>query len=159
MAPWDWPDRLPRKNKPCSTEQGHVICFFRDEGYFVWGAHASGDAAFRYPNVRRLFNMIEESIAESTRWIVFPNRMTIRYGRPFVGMTAFCWVFGATALMGRTPEEAFYVKVRREKPTLSRASSRKVTIEVGLAPVLPAEFIIFRISQDEAGTEIDMLSA
>ncbi len=139
----------------------NVIRFFRDEGYLVWGARTlSKDAAFRYLNVRRLFNMIEESIAESTRWIVFePNDHPLwkAIRRDVTAFLLGLWRDGA--LMGRTPEEAFYVKCDEETNPIESIRAGKVTIEVGLAPVLPAEFIIFRISQDEAGTEIDMLSA
>ena len=87
------------------------------EGIRVWGARTLAAAAseWRYLNVRRLFNMIEESIAESTRWIVFePNDRTLwkSIRRDVTAFLTSLWRDGA--LMGRTPEEAFFVKCDEE---------------------------------------------
>ena len=135
----------------------NVIRFFPNEGYLVWGARTlTKDAAFRYLNVRRLFNMIEESIKDSTRWIVFePNDRPLWQAvrRDVTGFLMGFWRDGA--LMGKTPEEAFYVKCDEETNPIESIREGKVIIEVGLAPVYPAEFVIFRISQYEAGTEVE----
>lgn len=138
----------------------NVIRFFPNEGFLIWGARTlSNDPAFRYLNVRRLFNMIEESIAESTRWIVFepndrPLWQSIR--RDVTGFLMGFWREGA--LMGRTPEEAFFVKCDEETNPIESIREGKVIIEIGLAPVRPAEFVIFRISQYEAGTDVKVES-
>lgn len=136
----------------------NVIRFFPNEGFLVWGARTlTKDPAFRYLNVRRLFNMIEESIAESTRWIVFePNDRPLWHSirRDVTGFLMGFWRDGA--LMGKTPEEAFYVKCDEETNPIESIREGKVIIEIGLAPVRPAEFVIFRISQYEAGTDVEL---
>ena len=95
----------------------NCIRYFPREGIRVWGARTLADAAseWRYLNVRRLFNMIEESIAEATRWIVFePNDRTLwkSIRRDVGAFLTRVWRDGA--LMGRTAEQAFFVKCDEE---------------------------------------------
>ncbi|MEM7112363.1 MAG: phage tail sheath C-terminal domain-containing protein [Chloroflexota bacterium] len=134
------------------------IRFFRDTGYTVWGARTlATDPEWRYLNVRRLFNMIEESIAESTRWIVFEPNDELLWASIRRDVGAFLndlWTQGM--LMGSTPEEAFYVKCDAENNPFDSVRLGRVIIDVGIAPVLPAEFVVFRISQYEAGTEVEI---
>ncbi len=137
----------------------NCIRYFSNDGILVWGARAYTDkaSAWKYLNVRRLFNMIEESIIESTRWIVFepndrPLWQSIR--RDVSAFLMGYWRDGA--LFGRTPEEAFYVKCDEETNPQESINEGKVIIEVGIAPVKPAEFVIFRVSQYEAGTEVEV---
>jgi len=122
---------------------------FPGRGIRVWGARTlSSDPAWRYINVRRLFNFVEKSIEQGTQWVVFePNDRTL-WARVKRDVTAFLKeVFRTGALFGNTPGEAFYVKCDDElNPPESRDLGRLV-IEVGLSPVKPAEFVIFRISQ------------
>lgn len=136
----------------------NCIRYFPREGIRVWGARTIADASseWRYLSVRRLFNMIEESIAEATRWIVFePNDRTLwKSIRRDVG--AFLMrVWRDGALMGRTPEEAFFVKCDEETNPQDVIDAGMVVAIIGLAPVKPAEFVIFRISQHSAGAEIE----
>lgn len=147
------------------AEQGELnqsgvngIRFFASEGIRVWGARtiAAGSSEWRYLNVRRLFNMIEESIAESTRWIVFepndrPLWQSIR--RDVSAFLTGLWRDGA--LMGATAEEAFFVKCDEETNPAENIDQGIVVTLIGIAPVKPAEFIVFRISQQASGTEID----
>lgn len=139
----------------------NVIRFFQGEGILVWGARTyspKGDALWRYLNVRRLFNMIEESIEEGTRWIVFePNNRDLwaAIRRDVEAFLIQFWRDGA--LFGRTPAEAFFVKCDDETNTPATIQAGKVIIEVGIAPVRPAEFVIFRISQYEANTEVNVV--
>ena len=89
-------------------------------GIRVWGARTiSSDQSWRYLNVRRLFNYIEESVLEGTQWVVFePNDMDLwaRVRRTINSFLLGIWRDGA--LFGATPEEAFYRQVRRgEQPT------------------------------------------
>lgn len=137
----------------------NCIRFFSTDGYLVWGARSFTEkaSAWKYVNVRRLFNMIEESIIESTRWIVFEPNDRPLWQAIRRDVTAFLmgyWRDGA--LMGRTPEEAFYVKCDEETNPPESINEGKVIIEVGLAPVKPAEFVIFRVSQYEAGSEVEV---
>jgi len=131
---------------------------FAREGILVWGARtlADGSSEWRYLNVRRLFNMIEESIAMSTRWIVFePNDRTLwkSIRRDISAFLTRIWRDGA--LMGRTPQEAFFVKCDEETNPPDVIDSGTVVTLIGIAPVKPAEFIVFRISQYAGGTETE----
>lgn len=131
---------------------------FAREGIRVWGARtlADGSSEWRYLNVRRLFNMIEESIATSTRWIVFePNDRPLwkSIRRDISAFLTRLWRDGA--LMGRTPQEAFFVKCDEETNPPDVIDSGSVVTLIGIAPVKPAEFIVFRISQYAGGAETE----
>jgi phage tail sheath protein FI len=139
----------------------NCIRYFAREGIRVWGARtlAGSSSEWRYLNVRRLFNMIEESIAESTRWIVFePNDYTLwkSIRRDIGAFLTGLWRAGA--LMGRTPEEAFFVKCDQETNTQDDIDAGRVITLIGIAPVKPAEFIIFQISQHRGGTDVEVES-
>jgi hypothetical protein len=136
----------------------NVIRQFRDEGILLWGARTlTQDSSWNYLNVRRLFNMIEESIAESTRWIVFEPNDRPLWQAIRRDVTAFLLGFWRDgALMGRTPQEAFYVKCDDETNPADSIRQGRVVIEVGLAPVYPAEFVIFKISQYQTGSEVEV---
>ncbi|HZN13475.1 MAG TPA: phage tail sheath C-terminal domain-containing protein [Acidimicrobiales bacterium] len=134
----------------------NCIRFFTQEGIRVWGARTIADGAgeWRYLNVRRLFNMIEESIKLSTRWIVFePNDRTLwkSIRRDVTAFLTLIWRNGA--LMGRVPEEAFFVKCDEETNPPNVVNAGRVVTVIGIAPVKPAEFIIFQISQYAGGAE------
>lgn len=127
----------------------NCIRTFVGRGTLVWGARTlSSDAAWRYINVRRLFNYIERSIERSIQWVVFePNDLDLwaRVRRDVSAFLTRCWRDGM--LFGRAPEQAFYVKVDEE---LNPPDSRDVgllIIEIGIAPVKPAEFVVFRFKQ------------
>jgi hypothetical protein len=142
--------------------QNGVNCIrsFAREGIRVWGARtiADGSSEWRYLNVRRLFNMIEESITTSTRWIVFePNDRTLwkSIRRDIAAFLTRLWRDGA--LMGRTPQEAFFVKCDEETNPPDSIDAGIVVTLIGIAPVKPAEFIVFRISQYAAGIETETI--
>ncbi len=127
----------------------NCIRSFPGRGIRVWGARTlSSDPAWRYINVRRLFNYVEKSIENGTQWVVFePNnrKLWARVNRDVSSFLRTVWRDGA--LFGSAPDEAFYVKVDDElNPPESRDLGRLI-IEIGMAPVKPAEFVIFRISQ------------
>jgi hypothetical protein len=134
----------------------NCIRFFAREGVVVWGARTlAADPQWRYLNVRRLFNMIEESIQESTRWIVFePNDETLwkAIRRDVTAFLTRIWRTGA--LMGSTPDQAFFVKCDAETNPPEDIDAGKVTIVIGIAPVKPAEFVVFEIGQLEAGSQV-----
>jgi phage tail sheath protein FI len=151
--------RLTREEQGELNQNGiNCIRLFPREGIRVWGARtlADGSSEWRYLNVRRLFNMVEESIATSTRWIVFePNDRTLwkSIRRDVSAFLTILWRDGA--LMGRTPEEAFFVKCDEETNPPEIIDAGMVVTLIGIAPVKPAEFIIFRISQYAAGTQVE----
>ncbi len=127
----------------------NCIRAFPGRGIRVWGARTlTSDPAWRYINVRRLFNYVEKSIENGTQWIVFEPNDRMLWGKVRRDVTNFLtMVWRDGALFGASPSEAFYVKCDDElNPPASRDLGRLVN-EIGMAPVKPAEFVIFRISQ------------
>jgi phage tail sheath protein FI len=122
---------------------------FGTRGIRVWGARTlSSDEEWRYLNVRRLFNMVEDTILNGTQWVVFePNDMSLweKVKRQLNAFLRGLWRAGA--LFGATPEQAFYVKCDAETNPPDSIDQGRLVVEVGIAPVKPAEFVIFRISQ------------
>ncbi|HYF26978.1 MAG TPA: phage tail sheath subtilisin-like domain-containing protein [Baekduia sp.] len=143
-------------------EQGNLnrngvncIRAFRGRGIRVWGARTmSSDPEWRYLNVRRLFNFISESIIEGTQWAVFePNdeRLWIALRVSTSNFLTRVWRDGA--LFGATPSEAFFVRCDAETNPPDLVEAGQVTIQVGIAPVKPAEFVVFQISQFQPGAD------
>ncbi len=124
---------------------------FRNRGTLVWGARTlaqKDDTDWRYVSVRRLMSYIEKSIEEGTQWAVFePNDEDLwaRVTRTVKNFLERMWRSGA--LFGSTPEEAFYVKCDSELNTPETIKLGQLFVEVGVSPVRPAEFVVFRISQ------------
>ncbi len=133
----------------------NCIRSFPGRGIRVWGARTlSSDASWRYINVRRLFNFVEKSIQMGTQWIVFEPNDPDLWARIRRDITAFLTnVWRSGALFGATPAEAFYVKCDEETNPPEVRDLGQVIIEIGMAPVKPAEFVIFRISQWASGSE------
>ena len=129
---------------------------FPNRGIRVWGARTiSSDASWRYVNVRRLFNMVEQSIELGTQWVVFePNdhRLWKRITRDISAFLLRLWRQGA--LFGQTPEEAFYVKCDEETNPPEVIDAGQLIVEIGMCPVKPAEFVIFRIGQMPTGGDV-----
>jgi len=128
----------------------NCIRFFPGEGILVWGARTLDreESEFRYVNVRRLTNMIKETVLKNTRWAVFePNHHPLwaALRRDVTAFLTNVWRDGA--LVGETPQEAFFVKCDAEtNPPEVRDEGRVVTL-IGIAPVKPAEFVVFQLSQ------------
>jgi phage tail sheath protein FI len=136
----------------------NCIRFFSREGVRIWGARTLAPSAsnWRYLNVRRLFNMMEESIAGSTRWVVFePNDRPLwkSIERDVGAFLTLLWRQGA--LQGASPREAFFVKCDEETNTQDEIDAGRVVTVIGVAPVKPAEFVIFRIGQSQAGARVE----
>lgn len=127
----------------------NCIRAFPGRGIRVWGARTiSSDPAWRYVNVRRLFNFVEASIENGTQWVVFEPNDRDLWARVRRDVSAFLRnVWRSGALFGATPEEAFFVKCDEDLNPQEVRDLGQLIIEVGLAPVKPAEFVIFRISQ------------
>lgn len=143
------------EQKSLNPKGVNCVRSFRGRGIRVWGARTtSSDPSWKYVNVRRLFMYIEESIDEGTQWVVFePNNQELwaRVRQTISNFLTGVWEDGA--LMGSTPDEAFYVKCDRSTMTQSDIDNGRLICEIGVAPVKPAEFVIFRISQWTAGAE------
>lgn len=137
-----------------NPEGVNVIRTFPGRGIRVWGARTlSSDPSWRYLNVRRLFNYVEESITRSTQWSVFePNDMDLweRLKRDISAFLVRTWRDGA--LFGATANEAFYVKCDAENNPPETRDVGQLFVEVGIAPVKPAEFVIIRLSQMQSGS-------
>ncbi|WP_432041617.1 phage tail sheath family protein [Streptomyces cadmiisoli] len=132
----------------------NCIRAFPGRGIRVWGARtAASDPAWRYLNVRRYFNYLEESILAGTQWVVFEPNDQALWARIRRNVSAFLvneWRAGA--LFGSRPEEAFYVKCDAETNPPESVEVGRVVCEVGIAPVKPAEFVVFRLAQFSDGT-------
>jgi phage tail sheath protein FI len=131
----------------------NCIRSFPGRGIRIWGARTmSSDPEWRYINVRRLFNYIAESIMEGTQWSVFePNdeRLWMQLRIAATNFLHRTWREGA--LFGATPEQAFFVKCDSETNPPDVIEAGQVICEIGIAPVKPAEFVVFRLSQYSAG--------
>ncbi|MEO6527542.1 MAG: phage tail sheath subtilisin-like domain-containing protein [Gemmatimonadaceae bacterium] len=131
----------------------NCIRSFVGRGLRVWGARTlSSDPAWRYISVRRLFNYVEASIDRGTQWIVFEPNDSDLWARVRRDVTAFltgAWRDGM--LFGASPDEAFFVKCDAENNPADVRDRGQLMIDVGLAPVKPAEFVVFRFSQYAGG--------
>jgi uncharacterized protein len=123
-------------------------------GIRVWGARTiSSDPEWKYVNVRRLFIFLEHSIDRSTQWVVFEPNNEALWARLVDTITAFLvGVWKTGALMGTTPEEAFFVRCDRSTMTQDDIDNGRLVCEIGIAPTMPAEFVVFRIGQFTAST-------
>jgi len=118
-------------------------------GILVWGARTlSSDQEYKYINVRRLLIFLEQSIKMGTAWAAFePNNQTT-WAKVKLQVEEFlmqAWKDGK--LQGATPEEAYFVKCDRSTMTQSDLDAGRLIMLVGVAPVKPAECMIFRVSQ------------
>ncbi len=127
----------------------NLIRKFPGAGIRVWGARtASSKALWKYVNVRRLFIYIEESIKANTNWVVFePNDVTLwsRVRRTIELFLEGIWRTGA--LVGASPADAFFVDIGQNTMTKDDIDNGRLVCVIGVAPVKPAEFVIFRITQ------------
>jgi phage tail sheath protein FI len=138
-----------REQDVLNPQNINVLRFFPGRGNRVWGARVlTSNASWRYVSVRRLFLMIEESIDEGTQWVVFEPNDEPLWARVRQSVTRFLttqWRIGA--LQGVTADEAFFVACDRSTMTQDDIDNGRLICEIGIAPVKPAEFVIFRISQ------------
>lgn len=129
----------------------NCIRTFPNRGIRIWGARTLVEpekTEWRYISVRRLVSYIEKSIELGTQWVVFePNDMDLweRVKRTVSNFLERLWRDGA--LFGGSPAEAFYVKCDGTLNTPETMMLGRLYVEVGVCPVRPAEFVIFRISQ------------
>jgi phage tail sheath protein FI len=134
----------------------NLIRAFPGRGIRVWGARTTtSNTLWKYINVRRLFLYIEESIEEGTQWVVFEPNDEKLWARVRATITQFLTrVWRDGALMGTKAEEAFFVKCDRTTMTQDDIDNGKLICVIGISPVKPAEFVIFRIAQWTGGSEV-----
>jgi phage tail sheath protein FI len=124
----------------------------------VWGARTTTDpdqVPWRYVSVRRLFCYVETSIKLNLGWAIFePNDLGLwqKIIRTISEFLTRVWKSGA--LFGATAEQAFYVKCDAELNPPSVRALGQVFVEIGMAPVRPAEFVIIRIGIWDDGSEV-----
>ena len=133
----------------------NLIRSFPGQGILVWGARtASADPSWKYVNVRRLFIFLEESIKANTNWAVFePNDQALwtRVQRTINVFLTNMWRNGSFA--GATADEAFFVNIGRNTMSQDDIDNGRLVCVIGVAPVKPAEFVIFRITQNTGSAE------
>ncbi|BAY09878.1 phage tail sheath family protein [Calothrix sp. NIES-2098] len=128
----------------------NAIRAFAGKGTLVWGARtlAGNDNEWRYISVRRFFNMVEESVKKSTSWAVFePNDANtwVKVRGMIENYLTQKWREGALA--GATPKDAFFVKCGLGiTMTAQDILEGRMNVEIGMAVVRPAEFIILKFS-------------
>ena len=123
--------------------------FFEGRGYRLWGARlASSDPEWKYVNLRRYFAYLEHSIDRGTQWAVFePNGEALwaNVRRTIESFLLNEWQNGA--LLGDRPDKAYFVRCDRSTMTQNDLDNGRLVVLIGVAPLRPAEFVIFRIGQ------------
>ena len=133
----------------------NCIRSFPGTGIRVWGARTLatvGNPSWKYVNVRRLFNYLEESLDRSLQWVVFePNDQDL-WGRVRRNISAFLYTeWKEGKLFGAVPQEAYYVKCDAETNPQEMIDLGRLYVEIGVNPVKPAEFVIIRMGQWSGG--------
>lgn len=127
----------------------NLIRSFSGQGIRIWGARTtSSNTLWKYINIRRLFIFVEESIKQGTNWVVFePNdeRLWARVHRTIDAFLTRVWRGGA--LQGSSPSEAFYIDISSNTMSQDDIDNGRLICVIGIAPVKPAEFVVFRITQ------------
>jgi phage tail sheath protein FI len=132
-----------------NDESINAIRAIRGRGIRVLGARTLGsDPLWRYVNVRRLLSAIEKSIEVATQWTVFEDNDLEFRELLRMGISSFLetiWARGA--LVGERPEDAFFVRCDGTNNPPQRADLGQVLVDVGVAPSVPAEFVVFRVGR------------
>jgi phage tail sheath protein FI len=123
--------------------------FFEGRGYRLWGARTiTSDPEWKYVNLRRYFAYLERSIEKHTQWVVFENNSTPLWSNVRSTVEDFLYnEWKSNHLMGDDPKEAYFVRCDRSTMTQNDIDNGRLICLVGVAPVRPAEFVIFRIGQ------------
>src|SRR5262249_5697898 len=139
-----------------NPENINVLRFFAGRGNRVWGARTmSSDPEWKYVNVRRLLIYIEHSIHKGTQWAVLePNgsRLWANIRQTVEDFLLVLWRDGT--LLGDKPEQAYFVRCDRSTMTQNDLDNGLLICLIGVAPVKPAEFVIFRIGQWTADARV-----
>jgi phage tail sheath protein FI len=144
-------EQLLNKSQQDVLNPEGINCFryFVGRGFRLWGARTiSSDPEWKYVNLRRYFAYLEHSIDKGTQWAVFePNGEALwaNIRRTIEDFLFNEWVSGA--LLGDKPEKAFFVRCDRSTMTQNDLDNGRLVCQIGLAPLRPAEFVIFRIGQ------------
>ena len=130
--------------------------FFEGRGMRLWGARTiSSDPEWKYVNLRRYFAYLERSIDKGTQWAVFePNgeQLWANVRRTIEDFLLNEWQGGA--LLGDKPDKAYFVKCDRSTMSQNDLDNGRLIVLVGVSPLRPAEFVIFRIGQWTADRKV-----
>jgi phage tail sheath protein FI len=145
-----------KDQEPLNRSGVNCIRGFTDRGIRTWGARTlatESDPEWKYLNVRRLFNYLTASIAQGTAWAVFEPNDQMLWGQLRIAVTNFLMgVWREGGLFGASPDEAFFVKCDADTNPQEAIDLGQVHVLVGVAPVKPAEFVIFQVSQQQPAT-------
>jgi uncharacterized protein len=137
----------------------NVLRDFRNQfrGLRSWGGRViTSDSEWKYVNVRRLFIFVERSLELGLQWVVFePNdeNLWAQVNRTVSNFLTTVWRSGA--LMGLTAEQAFFVRCDRTTMTQDDIDNGRLILVIGIAPTMPAEFVIIRIGQWQGGSAVE----
>jgi hypothetical protein len=127
----------------------NCLRFFEGRGFRVWGARTiSSDPEWKYVNLRRYFAYLERSIDKGTQWAVFEPNGPALWANVRLTIQDFLfneWFGGA--LLGDKPEQSYFVRCDRTTMTQNDLDNGRLVCLIGVAPLRPAEFVIFRIGQ------------
>ena len=138
---------------------GHVnpIRLFPGAGFVIWGSRTRKKAQTdKFVPVRRALIYLAKSLRDSTAWVPFEANDENLWRTVESTIESFLngvWQLGG--LRGRTPAEAFYVRCDSTTNTAASIEAGQVNIEVGVAVQTPAEFVVIKLSQSEAGVSVD----
>jgi uncharacterized protein len=134
----------------------NCLRFFEGRGFRVWGARTiSSDPEWKYVNLRRYFAYLERSIDRGTQWAVFEPNGDLLWSNVRQTITDFLLnEFQMGALLGDKPEKAFFVRCDRTTMTQNDLDNGRLICLIGVAPLRPAEFVIFRIGQWTADRKV-----
>jgi hypothetical protein len=145
------PELDSREHESFAAEGVNTLRTLPGDGVVVWGARTlAGSQAesseWKYVSVRRLLLFLEESIDEGTGWVAFEPNDEPLWARVRSAVETFLiLLWRESALQGAKPEEAFFVRCDRTTMTQDDLDHGRLIVLVGVAPVRPAEFVIFRI--------------
>lgn len=127
----------------------NCIRYFEGRGFNIWGARTiSPDPEWKYLNIRRYFVFLEASIDRSTQWAVFEPNGEALWANVRRAVEDFLYnEWKEEHLAGKKPEEAFFVRCDRSTMTQNDLDNGRMICLIGVAPLYPAEFVIFRIGQ------------
>jgi phage tail sheath protein FI len=146
----DFEQRLNKAQQEALNPNGvNCLRFFDGRGFLVWGGRTiSTDSEWKYLSVRRYFAYLERSIDRGTQWVVFENngpQLWDNVRRTIEDFLLNEWKSGG--LLGAKPEQAYFVRCDRSTMTQNDLDNGRLVCLIGIAPVKPAEFVIFRIGQ------------
>ena len=117
------------------------------QGDVIWGARTSSqDHQWQYVNVRRVMLFIEQSLSQQLQWAVFENNGPALWSQVSQSVDGFLtsqWLQGS--LQGKKKDEAFFVVCDTTTMTQNDIDNGRLVVVVGIAPVYPAEFVVFQI--------------